>query len=197
VLKPPQSRRWRVVREIPVLREAFGLRRVYRRFVFAFQTAAFQTGLAHRVRLKFLMRLWTLHPKYLDARGLVALWREALLAQKVLRGATRGYKHHPQLHRFSRLPNPTAALASYLATVHEEAVRRGYKFDASKIGARRIRGKLKETRGQLLYEWRHLKRKLKQRDPKWLRDLVSVKISAPHPLFRIVPGKVRDWEKRR
>jgi len=25
------------------------------------------------------MRLWTLHPKYLDARGLVALWREGLL----------------------------------------------------------------------------------------------------------------------
>ncbi|HEU5178767.1 MAG TPA: pyrimidine dimer DNA glycosylase/endonuclease V, partial [Burkholderiales bacterium] len=32
------------------------------------------------------MRLWSLHPKYLDARGLVALWREALLAQAVLRG---------------------------------------------------------------------------------------------------------------
>ena len=156
---------------------------------------AFQTRLAHRGRLKFLMRLWTLHPKYLDARGLVALWREALLAQKVLRGATRGYKHHPQLRRFSGLANPPAALASYLAAVHEEAVRRGYQFDATKIGARRIRGKLAETRGQLLYEWRHLKRKLKQRDPKRLRDLISVKIPAPHPLFRIVPGKVRDWER--
>jgi hypothetical protein len=106
------------------------------------------------------MRLWTLHPKYLDARGLVALWREALLAQKVLCGTTRGYKHHPQLRRFSRLANPPAALANYLAGVHEEAVQRGYKFDASKIGTRQFRGKLKETRGQLLYEWRHLKRKL-------------------------------------
>jgi len=83
------------------------------------------------------MRLWTLHPKYLDARGLVALWREALLAQKVLRGATRGYRHHPQLRRFSGLANPPAALASYLAAVHEEAVQRGYKFDAAKIGRRR------------------------------------------------------------
>jgi hypothetical protein len=141
------------------------------------------------------MRLWTLHPKYLDARGLVALWREALLAQKVLRGATRGYKHHPQLRRFSDLADPSAALASYLAAVYEEAVRRGYKFDASKIGVRQFRGKMTETRGQLLYEWRHLKRKLKTRDVKRHRDLLPVKIPAPHPLFRIVPGKVRDWEK--
>jgi hypothetical protein len=153
----------------------------------------------HEMRgcLTFFMRLWTLHPKHLDARGLVALWREALLAQKVLRGATCGYRHHPQLRRFSGQPNPPAALARYLVAVHEEAVRRGYKFDASKIGARRVRGKMTETRGQLLYEWRHLKRKLRKRDPKRLRDLVSVKIPAPHPLFRIVAGKVRDWEKGR
>ena len=144
------------------------------------------------------MRLWTLHPKYLDARGLVALWREALLAQKVLRGATRGYRHHPQLRRFSRLANPPAALAGYLAAVQAEAVRRGYRFDASKIGVKRSRGKLKETRGQLLYEWRHLKRKLKQTRPRnGVRNLATVKIPAPHPLFKIVPGPVRDWEKVR
>jgi hypothetical protein len=143
------------------------------------------------------MRLWTLHPKHLDARGLVALWREALLAQKVLRGATRGYKHHPQLRRFSRLANPPAALASYLAAVQEEAEQRGYKFDASRIGAQRFRGKLTETRGQLLYEWWHLKRKLKKRDPKRHRGHLPVKIPAPHPLFRIVPGRVQDWEKVR
>jgi hypothetical protein len=142
-----------------------------------------------------VMRLWTLHPKHLDARGLVALWREALLAQKVLRGATRGYRHHPQLHRFTGTKNPPAALAAYLKAVHDEAMRRGYQFDGSKIDARRFRGKLQETRGQLLYEWRHLKRKLKKRDPKRLRDLSSIKIPAPHPLFKIVPGNVRDWEK--
>ncbi|MGB7748558.1 MAG: pyrimidine dimer DNA glycosylase/endonuclease V [Verrucomicrobiia bacterium] len=143
------------------------------------------------------MRLWTLHPKYLDARGLVALWREALLAQKVLCGATRGYKHHPQLRRFSGRPNPSAALASYLAAVQDEAVQRGYKFDVAKIGARRVRGMMTETRGQLLYEWRHLKDKLKRRDMKRHRDLLLVKIPAAHPLFRIIPGKVRDWEKVR
>ena len=142
------------------------------------------------------MRLWTLHPKYLDARGLVALWRESLLAQKVLRGGTRGYRHHPQLIRFAGTNNPPAALAAYLKAVHAEALERGYNFNAAKIGRKKLRGKIKETRGQLLYEWRHLKRKLKQRDPKRLRELAAVKTPKPHPLFKIVSGKVREWEKR-
>jgi Pyrimidine dimer DNA glycosylase len=141
------------------------------------------------------MRLWTLHPKYLDAKGLVALWREALLAQKVLQGATRGYRHHPQLLRFSGTKNPPAIVAAYLKAVYEESARRGYNFDDSKIGARHSRGKIRETRGQLLYEWSHLKRKLKQRDPERHREFASVKIPRPHPLFKILPGKVRAWEK--
>jgi len=141
------------------------------------------------------MRLWTLHPRYLDARGLVALWREALLAQKVLRGETRGYKHHPQLLRFSQTKNPPAALATYLRDVHEEAVRRGYQFDATKIGAETHRGTIAETRGQLLYEWEHLRQKLARRDPQRLREIGDLKTPAPHPLFRIIPGSVRDWEK--
>src|SRR5262245_41992430 len=125
------------------------------------------------------MRLWTLHPKHLDARGLVALWREALLAQKVLHGKTHGYKNHPQLHRFFKLTNPPAALAAYLTEVQIEATRRGYKFDASKIGRRKFHGKLTETRGQLLYEWRHLKRKLKKRDPAY--HCAALKIARPSP----------------
>ena len=141
------------------------------------------------------MRLWTLHPKYLDAKGLVALWREALLAQKVLNGGTRGYQHHPQLLRFARTKNPPGAVAAYLQAVHDEAVRRGYHFDAAKIGAHRSRGKLTETRGQLLYEWRHLQRKLKQRDPARLRAVAALKTPRAHPLFKIVSGEVRAWEK--
>jgi hypothetical protein len=151
--------------------------------------------MARAAEVNGIMRLWTLHPKYLDAKGLVALWREALLAQEVLRGETRGYKHHPQLLRFAKMNNPPAALAAYLKAVHDEAVRRGYKFNTSKIGRRQFRGKLKETRGQLLYEWRHLKRKLKKRHPKRLRGLMAVKNPMSHPLFRILPGAVREWEK--
>ncbi|HWQ19849.1 MAG TPA: pyrimidine dimer DNA glycosylase/endonuclease V, partial [Methanotrichaceae archaeon] len=73
--------------------------------------------------------MWSIHPKYLDARGLVALWREGLLAQKVLRGETQGYRYHPQLNRFKEAEDPKAAIAGYLKEVVKEAGRRGYCFD--------------------------------------------------------------------
>lgn len=141
------------------------------------------------------MRLWTLHPRYLDARGLVALWREALLAQKVLQGATKGYLHHPQLTRFRVSSDPQAAIATYLIAVFEEAKRRGYAFDASKIADRRFSGKIEETEGQLFYEWHHLRRKLQLREPERHKGCRGVKVPLPHPLFRIVPGVVRKWER--
>jgi hypothetical protein len=140
------------------------------------------------------MRLWTLHPKYLDPRGLVALWREALLAQAVLCGQTRGYRHHPQLNRFRDTAAPAAALAAYLRVVHEESLRRGYSFDASKIGPTEDLPRMAATRGQLDYEWEHLRRKLKVRAPDWLRGLGGVARAEPHPLFRVVRGGVASWE---
>jgi len=142
------------------------------------------------------VRLWTVHPKHLDAKGLVALWREALLAQKVLQGRTRGYRHHPQLFRFQAVRNPAAALASYLIVVYEESLRRGYHFDRGKIGAKRFRGRIPETRGQLLYEWKHLKAKLARRDAARHRTSRSVSVPEHHPLFQLIEGKVQDWEKR-
>lgn len=142
------------------------------------------------------MRLWTIHPRYLDAQGLVAAWREGLLAQKVLRGETRGYTRHPQLARFQAEPRPVEIIAAYLAVLANEAGRRGYNFDLSKISEPRFAGKLVETRGQLLFEWRHLKRKLRTRAPRLYRECRSVASPRAHPLFRIVDGPVRDWEKR-
>ncbi|HNX99076.1 MAG TPA: pyrimidine dimer DNA glycosylase/endonuclease V, partial [Candidatus Aminicenantes bacterium] len=73
------------------------------------------------------MRLWSIHPRYLDGRGLVALWREALLARKVLTGRTRGYRHHPQLARFRATADPLGTIDRYLAGVLAEADRRGYR----------------------------------------------------------------------
>lgn len=143
------------------------------------------------------MRLWTIHPSHLDAKGLVALWREGLLAQKVLRGRTKGYRHHPQLRRFQATRDPGAAIASYLAAVSDEAVRRGYNFNAAKIGRKRQRGRLVETKGQLLYEWRHLRRKLARRDPERWRESRGLKVPAVHPFFRLVPGRMQAWEKIR
>jgi len=140
------------------------------------------------------MRLWTLHPRYLDAKGLVALWREALLAQAVLRGRTRGYRQHPQLERFRACAAPAAAIATYLDAVHTEALRRGYAFDAARIGPGRLGTKLPATRGQLAYEWAHLSRKLRARSPEMLRALGHVAAPVAHPLFRLRAGGVASWE---
>jgi hypothetical protein len=142
------------------------------------------------------MRLWTLHPRYLDAKGLVAAWREALLAQKVLRGATRGYRNHPQLLRFRASPDPMAAMATFLHGIAAEAGGRGYAFDVRKISGPPGALKIRETRGQLEYEWAHLKRKLRARAPAIARQLRAVDKPEAHPLFRIIAGKIRDWEKR-
>src|SRR5687768_4101131 len=141
------------------------------------------------------MRLWTLHPRYLDPKGLVAAWREALLAQKVLSGATRGYRNHPQLLRFRTSADPMSAIAAFLHGIAVEADRRGYDFDTRKIVGPRRAQKIRETRGQLEHEWVHLKRKLRARTPAIARQLRSVDQPMPHPLFRITAGKVREWEK--
>lgn len=142
------------------------------------------------------MRLWTLHPKYLDRAGLLALWREALLAQAVLRGETRGYRKHPQLIRFQNHPEPAAAIGSYLAGILGEAAKRGYRFDPAKIRPCRGAAAIPVTRGQLLYERDHLLGKLAARDCIACRLLVKTAEPDPHPLFTIRPGDVEAWEKR-
>jgi hypothetical protein len=141
------------------------------------------------------MRLWSIHPRYLDAAGLVALWREALLAQAVLRGATRGYRHHPQLQRFQAMPAPEASIAEYLRAVHEEATRRGYSFAGDKIGSPRDTSPITVTSGQLEYEWTHLLAKLKARSPARHAELAGVADATAHPLFQVVSGPVEPWER--
>ncbi|HKQ37890.1 MAG TPA: pyrimidine dimer DNA glycosylase/endonuclease V [Verrucomicrobiae bacterium] len=143
------------------------------------------------------MRLWTLHPRYLDPKGLVACWREGLLAQKVLSRATRGYRNHPQLLRFRSARDPMSAIAAFLHEIASEAERRGYKFDVRKIEGRPRAQRIRETRGQLEYEWAHLTGKLKARAPGIARRLREVERPQAHPLFRIIGGKVREWEKQR
>ena len=140
------------------------------------------------------MRLWTLHPKYLDSRGLVALWREALLAQAVLNGQTRGYTRHPQLTRFRDTATPAAAIASYLQGVLAEATDRGYRFDGTKIASAGFAGTMVATDGQIDHEWAHLKEKLRIRAPSRLAEVQAVLRPDPHPLFLIVPGPVAAWE---
>lgn len=141
------------------------------------------------------MRLWSLHPKYLDRRGLVALWREGLLAQAVLRGQPRGYTHHPQLARFRDSRAPVGAVADYLRAVQKEAARRAYSFDGTKLSRSTGGGALTVTRGQLEFEWEHLLQKLRRRDSEWLRGLPRTSAPRAHPGFRIVAGGVEEWER--
>jgi len=106
------------------------------------------------------MRLWSINPCYLDSKGLVALWRESLLAQScLLKGEytvcshckgesvnwiegtcpicmTRGkiktpYYNHPQLIRWKQ--KPIESLKNYLYCIYEEAKNRQYNFDVTKI----------------------------------------------------------------
>jgi hypothetical protein len=141
------------------------------------------------------MRLWTLHPAHLDARGLVALWREALLAKAVLQHRTRGYRYHPQLVRFRAHPDPVAAINTYLAGVLAEARLRGYRFDARKLRGLRTTVRIDATLGQLSFEWAHLLRKLRVRAPDAYRRARRAEPRA-HLLFRLTPGPVEPWEAR-
>jgi len=141
------------------------------------------------------MRIWSLQPSYLDAKGLVALWREALLARAVLLGHTRGYTHHPQVIRFRSSPDPVAAIENYLVVVYEEALQRGYAFDRGKLGAPVLCPRIEVTRGQLRYEMFHLKGKLQIRDPQRFELVKEIVDPIPHPLFLVVEGEVEPWEK--
>ena len=145
------------------------------------------------------MRLWSLHPRYLDPQGLVALWREGLLARAVLRGETRGYTRHPQLERFQAHAQPRSAINAYLGAVQDEATRRGYAFDRTKLGPVRAVAPIAVSSGQLALEWEHLRRKLAVRSPAWLAQLEAesgADVSpACHPSFRRRPGPVASWER--
>lgn len=141
------------------------------------------------------MRLWSLHPSYLDRQGLLACWREGLLARKVLLGQTKGYRNHPQLQRFKAQPDSIAVMDGYLLGIIEESLNRGYSFNREKIGAGLVDQKLTVTEGQLRFELEHLKNKLRKRDSERYDRIATLEVPLTHPLFRVVPGEVEDWEK--
>lgn len=146
------------------------------------------------------MRIWSLHPRHLDQKGLVACWRETLLAQKVLQGGTTGYRNHPQLLRFQAHADPLAAIAGYLSGLLDESRARGYRFDATRIGVETGDVALiPVTTGQLAYELGHLRTKLEGRAPERVPVLPTAEALGAgdvHPLFRVVPGPVEEWERR-
>jgi len=141
------------------------------------------------------MRLWTIHPRYLDPQGLVALWREALLARAVLRGETIGYRHHPQLIRFRTNSAPRTAINAYLVAVFEESQSRGYSFNSKKVGPVRGEVEIPATTGQIAFEWRHLLSKLQTRSPGPFVRVRAITKPQAHPLFRVIAGAVAAWER--
>ena len=143
------------------------------------------------------MRLWSVHPKYLDSKGLVAVWREALLAKKVLEGRTKGYTHHPQLTRFRACSRPSAAINAYLERIYEESRIRGYRFDAAKIthnGNTDIQS-IPVTDSQIDYEFRLLRKKLKTRNPAKYKETSNILTVETNSLFTVIPGTIAEWEK--
>ncbi|MCC8035234.1 MAG: pyrimidine dimer DNA glycosylase/endonuclease V [Rikenellaceae bacterium] len=142
------------------------------------------------------MRLWSLHPQYLDRIGLTACWREGLLARKVLEGNTRGYVNHPQLIRFRDVTEPLAFIDCYLQEICNEAVRRGYNFAREKLGSAANVGLISVTSGQVEYEFRHLMSKLQIRDVARYENLKGLDCGSilAHPLFEITDGGIEKWE---
>lgn len=141
------------------------------------------------------MRLWSIHPQYLDRQGLTAAWREALLAQAVLAGRTKGYTKHPQLERFTGVDHPRGAIARYLDELQQEATRRGYRYNRELIDpVDRSEAPIEVTTGQLEYELGHLRAKVERRSPDWLSHLPEQAPKA-HPMFTPVPGDIASWER--
>ena len=140
------------------------------------------------------MRIWSIHPKYLDAKGLVAVWREALLAKHVLEGKTKGYNNHPQLKRFKAAKNPVDTINQYLSDIFIEASNRNYNFNKQKIDWKFKKSELTVTIGQLNYEVRHLLNKLQIRDTIKFEQLKTNTTFETHPLFKVIDGNVENWE---
>ena len=150
------------------------------------------------------MRIWSIHPKYLDSKRLGAQWREALLCRNVLKGMTTGYKSHPQFLRIAKHPNPIAFINAYLGTIYYEASHRGYRYDLSKIEKVDLRDveQMKVTCGQVSYEFIHNQHKIKDSKNTEKYDLNENLTQTPsgchievNHLFIKVPGEIENFEK--
>lgn len=140
------------------------------------------------------MRIWSIHPQYLDTKGLTAVWRETLLAKHVLEGKTKGYQHHPQLNRFKEAKDPLKAIHYYLQIIYKEATERGFHYDHSKFEEVKKIDPVPVTSGQMNYERAHLLKKLEKRDPEKFKKWSTFIDFEPHPLFFVIEGPVENWE---
>ncbi len=119
------------------------------------------------------------------------------MAQKVLQGRTKGYTKHPQLIRFKNTKDPLSAIGSYLYFICCEAEARGYNFNKKRICsiASRNANSIKVSRGQLIFEYIHLLKKLRKRDKSAYLLLRGNKKIVSHPLFKVTSGGIAEWER--
>jgi hypothetical protein len=148
------------------------------------------------------MRLWSIHPKYLDKQGLGGAWREALLAKCVLENRTKGYTRHSQLIRFKETDNSLYYINLFLAEILFEAKKRNYKYDETKIDwnlikefKRKNKTKIPVTKEQVKYEFKHLLNKLKNRDIDRYYLFLETSNIEQNNVFNVVDGKIEKWEK--
>ena len=149
-----------------------------------------------KIKNKNEVRIWSIHPQYLDAKGLVALWRETLLAKNVLEEKTKGYRNHPQLDRFKKHENGLEAIHFYLSEIYQEAQRRDYHFSAEKfLKPKNNIPRIAVQAGQIAFERKHLLNKLKLRDLALYQQWMKEEKWELHPLFEVVQGGIEDWER--
>ncbi len=107
----------------------------------------------------------------------------------------KGNQLHPQLERFRECRKPVVAINQYLWAIYEEAAKRGYHFDANKLGRKKSCAKIWITEGQLGYEWEHLQAKMRQRNRVQYQKNKEVVKPWLHPLFKVRAGSIASWER--
>ncbi|WMT50842.1 MAG: pyrimidine dimer DNA glycosylase/endonuclease V [Ferroplasma sp.] len=143
------------------------------------------------------MRLWSIDFSYLDRQGLLACWRESLLARNVLYGLTKGYKNHPQISRFKLSGEPVTAINTYIYYLFLESKERNYSFNESKLEYSMINRDfhIPVTAGQVTYEFKLLLSKLKTRSQENFNRVKGIDRPATCSLFIQVEGNIENWER--
>jgi hypothetical protein len=141
------------------------------------------------------MRIWSIHPKYLDSKELLNLWNETIQAKNEFLTKFSGHFSNKQLERFLDLKNPLEAINSYMSSIYREAVKRDFSVDDSFMDWDFDDSiQIPVTAGQISHEISKLKSRLRERDEKKLQKLNGRTFLELHPIFYSVPGTIEEWE---
>ena len=141
-----------------------------------------------------LSRIWSLHPKYLDGIEIFFLWRNCIMAKKILDGTEKVNRKFPHLARFESSSNPIGAINIYLSEVYKIASTHGKNFKLDKFDDSFKDISLNVTKGQMEYEVELFKKKLRNRSSDTNALIFKIKIIEPNPLFKVVEGNKEAWD---